>query len=103
METPTLQFICSVLEQHYGIDIKQRCRRKEIVDKRHIFYLVARHYGFKVEEISGFIRFNHSTVTYGEKRMSDLARIYPQYREAYREAVSAVAIELEVPLFLEND
>lgn len=61
----------TVLGELTGADLRERCRRKDLVRARAVFVAVARAEGYSQLCISRYLGLNHSTVCYLEKRMTE--------------------------------
>lgn len=69
-----------------GVNIRGRGRTRPLVEARMVFTLVARLEGITQEEIAAYLGQDHSTVSYGEKRMRvamSVPKAYPELINLY--------------------
>ena len=62
--TPTLQIIRETFERHTGFNIAVNYGKREVINAKAAYCVVARDYGHTVEKIGNFIQTHHSSVSY---------------------------------------
>jgi len=83
-DTPTLLFIYNEIAGYYGMEFFQLCHSPIISDKRKMFCLIARNYGYSYYSIRDFLDMkSHSSVIIARKRMLELISIYPSFKSDY--------------------
>lgn len=103
MERPTLQFIYATMADFYGMEFKCNCRRRAFSDKRKMFCLVARHYGYSHREIQLFLGLrSHGTVVVACDTMRKLMSVYPEFQRQYGIVLAKVEEEANMPQVIEN-
>lgn len=103
METPTLQFICATMADFYGLDFLVGSRCRAFSDKRKMFCLVARRYGYSHRLIQEFLRWkSHGSVVVACAAMRDLMSVYPDFQRQYDSVIARIEEELNQPQVIEN-
>ena len=103
MERPTLPFIYATMVKSYGMEFVGLSRRRALSDKRKVFCLVARHYGYSHHEIQTFLGLrSHGTVVVACATMRKLMSVYPEFRRQYDLALANIEEETSMPQVIEN-
>lgn len=103
MERPALQFIYATMADFYGMEFSGQCRRRALSDKRKMFCLVARRYGYSHRLIQEFLRWkSHGSVVVACAAMRDLMSVYPDFRRQYDSVIARIEDELNQPQVIEN-
>ncbi len=79
-----LQDIEQIIMQNYPYelkdgDLKNACRKRELVDARSIFTKIARAFCFKLAAIGNYLNRDHSTIMHLEKKAEDLIKYDQNY------------------------
>lgn len=102
MKVPTLLFIYNVMVEFYGMEFISHSRRRTFADKRKIFSLVARHYGYSYHEIQMFLKLkSHGTVVVACDTMIKLMSVYDDFKRQYDYVISQIEDSL-MPQVIEN-
>ncbi len=83
-EVKRLNEIAKIVCRSYGVtltDLRIKCRERELVTPRHVFFFVARMTGHNLESIGQFVNRSHSTVLRACEAMENDMRHYPQFAE----------------------
>lgn len=84
------EFICNYMAFEPE-DLKKKSRKTEFVDARQVFYHLMRkyHYDVPYELIGSFVNYNHTTVVYGAKAVSNRLATEPRFRKYIHELEEA--------------
>lgn len=85
MERSELALLYKVMVKHYHRAFRHtRTRRRDVVEKKQMFAMVARHYGAKYEDIADFLGWNaHTTAMWAVRQMKGLMEFYPAMRRQF--------------------
>ena len=81
-----LKDIVKFVNERAGVDIRVVSRKRDIIEARTIYYMIAsKATRASVETIGGIVNKDHSTVTYAKKALFDIIKQDRFYMNIYRE------------------
>lgn len=76
-----LRYLADKMQEVAEVDVRQRSRLAAIVEARGIFVFVARCEGISQLEIGRFLKMNHSTVSFTEKKVRGMFEVPAAFKE----------------------
>lgn len=97
MERSELALLYDVMVKHYHRAFRHtRTRRRDVVEKKQMFAIVARHYGAKYEDIADFLGWNaHTTAMWAVRQMKGLMEFYPAIRRQFERIIEKAGVVLD--------
>ena len=98
MSLPRLEAYFSIFipyQYRKKLTLDQKCRKRELVELRSIFFFLARCMGYTLEQIgTHFHNMHHSTVMHGIKLFKNLYETDDRYRDLYYKILNHIKKEI---------
>ena len=73
--------LIDTVNRFFNIDLKEKSRRRELVDMKHAFRYIMRDMGYSFGDIGRMINCHHATVIHSGKKVIDLMEIEPSFKD----------------------
>jgi hypothetical protein len=60
------------VNEYFSVDMRDKTRKRDVIDIRHTFMYSLRNRGYKTAEIGGFLDKDHATVIHASRKVRDL-------------------------------
>ena len=88
----------------YGGDFNNHSHQRHYTDRRKMFCLVARHYGYTFSEIQHFLDFkSHATIVCACKTMHNLMEVYPEFKRQFNIIINNLERKLHEQYIIVNE
>lgn len=103
MELNELRLLYCVMVDYYGMNFREKSRKRVVADCKSMFAYIARKRGAFFMDIAQYMGWrDHSTAIFGVRKMEDLISVYPSFKKQYHDIVDEYEFRKAVGLLAEG-